>query len=434
MGRTLVLTVGGSPQPLITSVKTLEPDRVVFVCSKGPRSSADQVLGEGNPCEVHQADGKKLRQPNLVKLLGWSEKFDKDRDIVLVEPDDPSDCYRTVAGLLRQCLTEGNEVAADYTGGTKTMSVALAMAAMDYGVRLYLTTGSRKDLSKVTQGERTEFVSTHLIDLDRKLDQFLPLFLSSFDYSSALDQLKGLVKALPLDIDSKKKIRRLQDLCGAFEAWDRFDHQTAWNLLEPYMSEPVLRRHGLYLKRIMQSRMEIDEKFQSTAGMRGHGLEVVEDLVLNAQRRESQSHYDDAVGRLYRAIELMVQIHLSRRYGIRTGDLDPGRLPEHARSKYEQLRFPHNQNRIRLGLRQSYELLELWTDDPLGTVYRQDLRKVEDILVTRNGSLFAHGFHPLSQDEYEPLKAKAESYIRRSIEACSPARSSFDLLQFPTAF
>lgn len=434
MGRILVLTVGGSPQPLITSVKTLKPDRVLFVCSRGPKSSVTQVIGDGTPCEVLQADGKKVRLPNLVTVLDLSGVFNKERDIIQIEADDASDCYRAIVGTIKKCLAEGNEVIADYTGGTKTMSVSLAMAAMDYGVPLYLTTGSRKDLVKVTQGESTEFVSTHLIDLDRRLDQFLSLFLSRFDYSAAIDQLKGILKALPLDSESKKKLRRLQNLCGAFEAWDQFQHIEAWSLLEPHMGEPDVRKYGLYLKRIIQSRGEIDDTFDSNVGTKGHGLEIVEDLVLNAERRAMQKRYDDAVGRLYRAIELVVQIHLLKRYGIRTGELDPNKLPEHIRPKYEQLRYQHNLNNIRLGLRQSYELLGLWSDDPLEKVYREFQRKLDDVLVTRNNSLFAHGFKPLSSVEYEALRIKADSFIRRSLEACSPVGSCFDFLQFPRGF
>lgn len=434
MGKVLVLTVGGSPQPLITSVNTLKPDRVVFVCSRGQKSSVPQVTGQGTPCEVQEADGKKVRLPNLVTVLRLSGVFDEGRDIVRVESDDASECYRAIAETIKKCLAEGNEVTADYTGGTKTMSVSLAMAAMDYGVPLYLTTGSRKDLVKVTGGESTELVSTHLIDLDRRIEQFLPLFLSRFDYSAAIDQVKGMLKSLPLDGESKKKLHRLQDLCGAFEAWDGFQHLEAWSLIEPHMGEPHVKKYGIYLKRIIQSRAEIDDAFDSTVGISGHGHEIVEDLVANAERRATQKRYDDAVGRLYRAIELVVQIHLLQRYGIKTGDVDLGKLPEDARPMYEQLRYQHNQNRIRLGLRQNYELLKLWSGDPLLKVYTEFEKKVKDVLLTRNNSLFAHGFKPLSPGEYEALRVKADSFIRKALEACCPVGSRFEFLQLPRGF
>jgi hypothetical protein len=51
--------------------------------------------------------------------------------------------------------------------------------------------------------------------------------------------------------------------------------------------------------------------------MSGHGYEIVEDLLLNAERRAMQDRYDDAVGRLYRALELLVQIRLLQTYDIK---------------------------------------------------------------------------------------------------------------------
>ena len=37
---------------------------------------------------------------------------------------------------------------------------------------------------------------------------------------------------------------------------------------------------------------------------------MVEDLLLNAERRAIQGRYEDAIGRIYRAIELIAQIRL----------------------------------------------------------------------------------------------------------------------------
>jgi hypothetical protein len=55
MHKVLLITVGGSPEPIITSIKTLEPDRVVFICSEeanGQKGSKSQIIGAGKPCEI----------------------------------------------------------------------------------------------------------------------------------------------------------------------------------------------------------------------------------------------------------------------------------------------------------------------------------------------------------------------------------------------
>ena len=61
--------------------------------------------------------------------------------------------------------------------------------------------------------------------------------------------------------------------------------------------------------------------------MPGHGLEAVEDLLRNAERRASQQRYDHAVGRFYRAMELTEQLLLKQgvckqvgKQGIETGN------------------------------------------------------------------------------------------------------------------
>jgi hypothetical protein len=53
-----------------------------------------------------------------------------------------------------------HEIMADYTGGTKTLSAALVMAAVDCGISLYLTIAARDNLVKVERGELTQRVDT----------------------------------------------------------------------------------------------------------------------------------------------------------------------------------------------------------------------------------------------------------------------------------
>jgi CRISPR-associated protein (TIGR02710 family) len=321
---------------------------------------------------------------------------------------------------------------ADYTGGTKTMSLALGMAAMDYGVELYLTTTSRKDLVRVSAGESTEMISTSLINVERKVEQFLPLVLRQYDYTAAVSQLESLLRSFPLLKESKTKIRRLRDLCRAFEAWDQFKHEEAWGFLGSYLEYPEIRLYGIYLKRVIQSRADIDPDFETTNGIKGNGFEKVQDLIMNAERRAVRQRYDDAVGRLYRALELLVQIHLLRSHDIRTGDVDINNIPHNWRDEYEELRYAHNNNQIRLSFRQSYRLLRVFKDDPLSLLYEENAKKLEDILSVRNNSLFAHGFRPISAADYHRLKDNAVSFMKSAVETLCPGERGFDPVQFPT--
>ena len=51
MATLLLITVGGSPAPILTAINSLRPDRIIFICSDGPRGSLSQIVGEGTPCE-----------------------------------------------------------------------------------------------------------------------------------------------------------------------------------------------------------------------------------------------------------------------------------------------------------------------------------------------------------------------------------------------
>lgn len=77
--------------------------------------------------------------------------------------------------------------------------------------------------------------------------------------------------------------------------------------------------------------------------------EIVEDLLLNAKRRVAQELYDDAVERLYRALELLAQIRLST-YNIKTGDVDIQQLPESLQAKYADPTLRSQDGKIQLAL------------------------------------------------------------------------------------
>ena len=140
----------------------------------------------------------------------------------------------------------------------------------------------------------------------RKIEQFLPPLLKQYNYTGAITELKSPLQ-LELSAESRTQVRKINDYCHSFDDWDRFNHKEALQLIQPYMNQPKIRSLGMFLKRIISSRAEIDEQFSSTGNVKClcHGYEIVEDLLLNAERHANQQRYDDAVGRLYRALELL---------------------------------------------------------------------------------------------------------------------------------
>src|ERR1017187_2334013 len=122
----LLLTVGGSPEPLMTAVRDLEPQRVIFFASKDTEKWVD---GQGTPVERRRGAEVIERLPNLITLMGLQGRYEKG---VFQDMDDLQGCYQQVMAKGLELKQAGlREVHIDYTGGTKTMSAAILLAAVD---------------------------------------------------------------------------------------------------------------------------------------------------------------------------------------------------------------------------------------------------------------------------------------------------------------
>lgn len=435
MAKILFITVGGSHQPIITAIRELQPDRVVFLCSDGSKGSKSQVVGEGTPCEVRRGTEIIEKLPNIPTQVGLGDRFQPDRDLILIqEPDDLSECYLQATSCIQNIQQDSlnAQMMADYTGGTKSMSVGLAMAAVDYQVTLYVTTTVRTNIIKVERGELTGQASVAPVVAQRTIEQFLPIFLQQYNYPAAIAQLKRLLSSMALPPETRRKIQTLYACCSGLDAWDTFEHREALELLEPQMRHTEIRQLVVFLKRVINSRGQIDEKFDSGNATEGHGYEIVQDLLNNAERRAAQERYDDAVGRLYRALELLAQIRLKKTYGIRTGDVDLQQLPESLRNEYEQKRSPVR-GVIQLALRSSYELLSKLPNDTLGKVYQENANKIINALEVRNNSLFAHGFQPTNSSDYQKVSEVFVNFIQSAIMAVIPQKLQAQAPQFPSS-
>ncbi len=394
----LLVTVGGSPQPILTAIATLGPDRVIFITSAN--GSDQQVLGAGLPCEVRR-DGQIIQRLANLPTAAKLENFNPLTDlIVLANPDDLTHCYQQISRLI-PTLT-GHTLWADYTGGTKTMSLALGMAALDHQLQLTLTTSSqRPNIQRVERDEVTARVAADAVYAERSLGNRLPTLLQSFDYPTACLELQSL-QALDLPPALRSQVAQLLRQCQAFDAWDRFDHAAAWTTLQHTPYAPGLAA-------VCCSRAACDPSFEAPVTGTLYPFAIVIDLCLNAARRAAQGRYDDAVGRLYRATELLAQIRL-RELCFDTHQPDYSRIPEAQQAQFA----PSADGVLRLGLTRSYELLRVLGDLALWESFNTTVRPALDV---RNSSLFAHGFRPITATDYIWLAAAFERHIQFCVKA-----------------
>lgn len=291
----LFLTVGGSHQPLVTAIRGLQPARVIFFCTEsapGQRGSRSQVDGKGLCIKTRPQDDK----PTLPNIPAQCGLEGGSWDIVAVPGDDLDGAYRSMADAIeREAAAHPRaRLLADYTGGTKTMSAALVLAALSRGtIELNFVAGARGDLVKVRDGtQMVAPVAMDAIRLEREMTPFLACW-QRYAYDEAARGLAAL--RVPAQPELRNGLMRAIHFSEALSAWDLFDHAAAFDRLGAYdaLASNFLGPRWAGLRMLAST---------GAADARGEGLRIW-DLWLNAQRRAAAGRYDDAVARAYRMLE-----------------------------------------------------------------------------------------------------------------------------------
>jgi CRISPR-associated protein (TIGR02710 family) len=402
MAPTLLLcTVGGSHRPILTAIEQRRPDQVVFFGTgpdpaTGRPGSLTQILGKGTPVEERGADGQVKKLPNIPTLAGLAEGKYEAREVPADDLDGAVVVMRNAVQELRQRFPAAVFIA-DYTGGTKTMTAALVITALEAeGVELQLVTGSRGDLVRVRDGSQASItVGVEGIRLRRAMAPYLAAW-ERHGYAEAAAGLRGL--ALPRDSALRGELLIARDLSCAFDAWDRFDHAAARRILEDYRVR-IGQKQG-HLIAFLGMLLAQDPR-QTPAQLW--------DLWLNARRKGTQARYDDAIARLYRLTEWTAQWFLARQ-GILTADLNPAQLPADF-----DLR-PTREGKYKAGLLDAWRLAAHHVGGDVATFYHQEGERLRHHLLARNASILAHGTRPIQRQDWDDYATWAEGHLLPLIE------------------
>jgi CRISPR-associated protein (TIGR02710 family) len=403
MGTTILLcTVGGSHQPILTAIQERDPAFVLFFATgrdqaTGRPGSIETITGNGHPVEVRRGGEVVQRLPNIPTQA----RLPNDRfDVAEVPADDLDGAVAVMTAAiadLRKRFADALFVA-DYTGGTKTMTAALVMTALEADdVQLQLITGDRADLVKVHDGSQAGLaVSTEGVRLRRGMQPFVAAW-RRFAYGEAAEGLARL--ASPRDEALRAELQIARGLSQAFDAWDRFDHAAASEQLERY--RPRLGKEGgatigpLYTA-LKHLNAAPDSPQRTPARLW--------DLWLNAQRRAAQGRYDDAVARGYRLLEWTAQWLLAAK-GIDTGDLRPEQIPT-------GLTIAQNPDGKRqAGLRNAWELVAHHLGGDMQAFVEAERSHMLDQLKKRNYSILAHGDQPIGRTDWAGFSAWIEAAL-----------------------
>lgn len=356
--------VGSLVNAIVFSINNHNPDRIFFVVTK--ESQRDTL-------------------PRITSQITtpWEP-------VVLADPDNINKIYEELSNPFRNIIQQFNWVTVDYTSGTKAMSAVLAILGCLYQVNTISYISGHRERGVVVRGtERVESLFPFQFFADKRFQEAIVLF-NRCQFESCLLLISQIESRCPQPA-ILSHIEPFKRVAHAYAAWDKFDHQQAWDNLKS-LKLSALDGNKAFLGRLHHSRE------------RGEEVEpfYIADLVNNAQRRGDVEHkYDDAVARLYRVIELIAQ-HRLKKYGIAsTSDVPPQAIPP---ALADELK-PSAGGKIRLGLEKAYRLLE-HNGDELGKAFTRDAR-LRDLLQKRNSSIYAHGLEPVTEQTYRGLLEKA---------------------------
>jgi hypothetical protein len=378
MKRTLFINVGTGVTPgsdkaidslahgILTSIKEHRPDFIVF-------------FGSDKSKKVLESINRQYKKTTNQELINY--------DFVRLENvDDFDSCYECIEEKLR--TEKDSEIIIDYTTGTKTMAISAAICALLYRKGLSVVGGKRGPSNIVMEGTECVrsvnlFQAYNRIQLDRAFRAF-----NSYRFEEAKSQLDLIVG----DDDKKKHAQIFQ----AYDLWDKFDHQNAFNILK-YIKCDKLNSNKGFLGRLCGDEMP---------------KLLLSELLNNAERRIEEGKYDDAVARLYRAIEYISQIKL-KEYGLKSDGIDVNLLRQKGLdvetiNKYSRLM--EENGRIRVGLNLGYEILMDLGDD-IGKKFIED-REMKNLLSKRNYSVLAHGTKSICKNDSLFLLVKAIDYSK----------------------
>ena len=208
--KAIFISLGGTPAPLIHSLNHQKPDYICFFVSEESKSSIDKDI-----------------MPNLdfrPKNHDW---------IVTPSAESLSECFRVISKelprILKRWEVAPKDLIVDYTGGTKTMSVALALATIE-STSVFTYVGgierTKEGVGVVLNGrERMWYLDNpwdEIAVLERKE---AALLFNKARYSSAAEVFSRILEKV--SESNRSFFQALKTFSEGYDLWDRFQHKKA---------------------------------------------------------------------------------------------------------------------------------------------------------------------------------------------------------------
>lgn len=389
MKKALIVSVGGTAEPLVKSIQHHAPE---FVCFSASQETVTTTA------RVREALGEIARQISFE-----IELVDNENDLL--------ECHATAAKAVQRVQRRGfgkDDVIIDYTGGTKNMSVALALAAIEEGYSFSYIGGDRRTkdgVGIVENGHEHVYANVNPWDhwAIRERRQ-----AADFFNACQFKPCREIVSALAgRTTKNRSMYKKLAFVVDGYYHWDLFRHGDAMELFKKARIVELTEADEKGVVAFADETMKLLPLLEQIITGSDHGKrpcsELALDLFANAERRFAEGKTDDAILRLYRLVEMLAQQKLLEAHGINVSDVKPEQVPDILRTEFVGQYKNSRTGKIEISQSAAYQLLKD-LGDALGESFVIHANRFRDIQSARNYSYLAHGFQSSKDATYTKLR------------------------------
>lgn len=396
-----LISVGGSPAPVLHVLRQHRPAHVWYFCSAGSRHNAEAIQSQ----------------------LDWHPQA---RFIEVERFEELGPCYRQLRRKIPEILAETRvkpeEVLVDYTGGTKTMSAALVLAATELFQHFNYVAGDQREtggMGMVVSGtekpiqQPNPWTELAIREIERARDLW-----HACQFEPAAEILEQVAQRVP----QKLTFKAIATLAYAMAARHRLDFKAAHTLLNQLHGKLPPLYDGRNDHGVIALTRSANEVCKACASDQASDT-FLRELLDNTLRTAAQGRYEDAAARLYRAMEMQAQLWLADATG---GLFINGKCKAENTTKIPPplagLSFcrPDDSGEIRLSLEQCFRALaalghqcaskvvaDLDLKDQTGKMKSRWRSATEK----RNTSILAHGVSPIGRDGFDQMKQLTTEFL-----------------------
>src|SRR5690606_26723317 len=316
----------------------------------------------------------------LPNLENWRKNLVVEKKII-GEIDDFEFLHNEFSRIIRSYFKKGyqkeNSIA-DYTSGTKAMSAAIVSSAILNKIdTLTYVTGKREKGRVVSGTERQYPLSTSSIISKQTIEQAVKDFNIGM-FSTAIQMLSSSLIHPVHKITSETIIK----LGKFFDYWDKFDFKQAFEIIKN-INEDSLKELKLSgkLKKLRDNILH--HLIQGELN-----LYKVDDLLFNAGRRAAEGKFDDAVARIYRAVEMLGQIEFQKEFNCTTSKIIIENFEEYLVDSIKKLCPENERGERQSGLFQTFKILS-FASNRYGKLFMDNFSEIRKLMDSRNFSILA---------------------------------------------